>query len=178
MFHELAHQQLYVKGNSAYNEAFATVVGEQGVLRWLATLPEGKRQKWEKFYTERMQVRNDFSGLVKQYKQRLQKLYQEELEDKKMRLAKQQVFKQMRAGYKKLKQEKWQGKGWYGGWFKKPLNNARLAAFATYRDLVPAFEQLLQACGNDFPRFYQAVASQNGQGKKATVPKQCLSNRG
>src|SRR5690606_36664975 len=36
IFHELAHQQLYVQGDSSYNEAFATAVEEEGVARYAA----------------------------------------------------------------------------------------------------------------------------------------------
>ena len=36
IFHELAHQLLYVKGDSVFNESFATAVEEAGLARWLA----------------------------------------------------------------------------------------------------------------------------------------------
>ena len=35
IFHELAHEQLYVPGDSEFNEAFASVVEEEGLRRWL-----------------------------------------------------------------------------------------------------------------------------------------------
>jgi predicted aminopeptidase len=35
LFHELAHQQLYIKGDSEFSEAFAMVVEEVGTERWL-----------------------------------------------------------------------------------------------------------------------------------------------
>ncbi len=35
IFHELAHEQLYVPGDSEFNEAFASVVEEEGIRRWL-----------------------------------------------------------------------------------------------------------------------------------------------
>ena len=35
MFHELSHQKVYIKNNTRFNEAFATVVGEQGAIVWL-----------------------------------------------------------------------------------------------------------------------------------------------
>ena len=37
LFHELAHQVVYVPGDSEFNEAFATVVEEAGLSRWLDT---------------------------------------------------------------------------------------------------------------------------------------------
>src|SRR4029077_16913944 len=35
LFHELAHQLVYVKGDTMFNESFAAAVGEEGVRRWL-----------------------------------------------------------------------------------------------------------------------------------------------
>jgi predicted aminopeptidase len=35
VFHELAHQVVYVQGDSQFNEGFATAVEEAGVARWL-----------------------------------------------------------------------------------------------------------------------------------------------
>ena len=36
-----------------------------------------------------------------------------------------------------------------------PLNNAQFGAIALYRDMVPAFVELFEACGEDFERFYK-----------------------
>ena len=36
LFHELAHQIVYVKGDSQFNESFATAVEEEGVERWMS----------------------------------------------------------------------------------------------------------------------------------------------
>ena len=36
MFHELAHQVVYVKDDTSFNESFATAVEEEGLRRWLA----------------------------------------------------------------------------------------------------------------------------------------------
>ncbi len=45
LFHELAHQQLYVKSDSEFSEAFAMVVEELGTERWLSQhgTPSGSR---------------------------------------------------------------------------------------------------------------------------------------
>ncbi len=170
MFHELAHQELYIKGNSAFNEAFATVVGEHGALRWL----QKNKPEVAAVYRRRMQVRNDFSGLVKVTKGRLKMLYAEDLSEVDMRLKKQSVFDQFRQDYDELKMARWSGKAWYGGWLKTPLNNARMASFSTYRDLVPQFEALLESCGNNFERFYVSVRTLKKQGKNAKVPVSCV----
>ena len=169
MFHELAHQQLYVNGNSSFNEAFATVVGEHGTLRWLERNAPNKVG----VYQERMAVRNDFSSLLKSVKLELADLYAKSLSDEEKRQQKEVIFSQFKHQYEQLIQGRWNGKKWYSAWFKKPVNNARLAAFSTYRDLVPAFEALLADCQGDFALFYEVVASQKGKGKNAQVPEKC-----
>ena len=169
MFHELAHQQLYIKGNSAFNEAFATVVGEQGTLRWLALNHPEKIDA----YRLRMQVRNDFSKLIKVLKERLKIVYAKPITEEVMREQKTMTINLFKQEYEQVKQQRWSGKPWYGGWLKKSVNNARMASFSTYRDLVPQFEALLGACENNFERFYQVVAQQKGQAKAAQIATTC-----
>ena len=41
IFHELAHQLLYVKGDATFNESFAVAVEREGVRRWLAATGRG-----------------------------------------------------------------------------------------------------------------------------------------
>jgi hypothetical protein len=45
----------------------------------------------------------------------------------------------------------------YDNWFAQPLNNAQLNTVATYYDLVPAFQQLLQHNNGDLEKFYLEV---------------------
>src|SRR5204863_6732985 len=35
LFHELAHQTAFAKGDTDFNEAFATAVAEEGLRRWM-----------------------------------------------------------------------------------------------------------------------------------------------
>ena len=74
-----------------------------------------------------------------------------------MRLAKGEVFEKLRRDYDALKSQNWGRIGWFDGWFKQPLNNARLSAVATYYEQVPELRALLMRCGDDFARFYAAL---------------------
>ncbi len=169
LFHELAHQQLYVNGNSKFNEAFATVVGEQGAVLWL----QHQQPDLLKKYQQRLQVRYDFFLLIQDVKEKLKPIYSSSLSASTKRQQKAQALLLLEQDYVALKQEQWQGIGWYDGWFKEPVNNARLASIATYRELVPAFERLFELCSRDYERFYAAVATQKNKGKAATVPEKC-----
>lgn len=154
VFHELAHQQLYVNGDSRFNEAFASAVGEQGAIRWLQMT---NRNTLLEKYRQSLGIRDDFIDLINDTKIKLQTIYESEQTPDQMREQKKAVFDGMRRAHQKLIKEKWNGKKWYSRWFSQPINNARLVAISTYRDLVPEFIGLFQRCEQDFTRFYKAV---------------------
>lgn len=150
MFHELAHQTVYVKGDSTFNESFAVTVEREGVDRWLAA--HGTEAQRRAFDQQRARGQA-FAELVAKYRSRLAELYAEPLDLAAMRSRKQEVLAQMRAEYERMKQG-WDGFTGYDWWFEQPLNNAQLASVAIYTQLVPAFERILQDNGGDLQRFY------------------------
>ncbi|MFT6388713.1 MAG: putative aminopeptidase [Cellvibrionaceae bacterium] len=154
VFHELAHQQLYVKGDSRFNEAFASAVGEQGAIRWLRMT---NRNVMLDKYQQRQEVRDDFINLINEAKAKLKIIYGSKKTVDRKRKEKQKVFSNMRQKHESLIEKKWGGKKWYALWFSQPINNARLVAISTYRDLVPDFVGLFQRCGEDFSLFYGNV---------------------
>ena len=174
LFHELAHQLVYINGDSSFNEAFATVVGQQGVIRWL----QKYRSTELETYRRQIDATEQFNQLLSQYKQRLNELYLGSLGDQDKRHAKQELFEQLKSDYQRLKQEQWAGKGWYESWFSKPINNARLASFSTYYERVSKFNELLVACENDLEKFYQTIfhlkKNPLKDGNKVLIPSQCL----
>ena len=154
VFHELAHQQLYVKGDSAFNEGFATTVEIEGVKRWLAQ--QGDAQLSDR-YQQQKDRRKQFVELVMQTRDSLEKLYRSGVASPVMRTRKKAIQQHMRGQYQLLKQQ-WQGYAGYDGWFAGELNNAQLAAVTTYEDYVPAFQQLLKQQHGDLRAFYKAAA--------------------
>jgi len=153
IFHELAHQLTYVKGDSVFNESFAVTVEREGVKRWLSAHGSGTQERELRAEQARHQ---EFVELVAKYRARLARLYAEPLDPEAMRARKRGELDQMHAEYGRIKQE-WGGFAGYDGWFDRPLNNAQLASVAIYTQLVPAFEHLLRDNGGDLPRFYAEV---------------------
>lgn len=153
LFHELAHQKLYVKGKSDLNEAFASLVGEQGALRWLK---QHKPDALES-YLRLVDARNDFSVLLKEFKDKLSVAYTGEFSETEKRVRKEQLLRQLNGRYVQLKQQRWQGRGYYDNWLLTPINNARLAAFSTYHELIPKLQAMFEQCGSDFTRFYRQI---------------------
>jgi len=153
IFHELAHQVVYVKGDSTFNESFAVSVEQEGVKRWLAAHgTDEQRHEHEQAHARQ----EAFIDLVEKYRARLADLYAQSLAPDEMRARKQGVLTQMRQEYNGLKQA-WGGFAGYDKWFEQPLNNAHFASIAIYTQLVPAFEQVLRDSGGDLPRFYAQV---------------------
>lgn len=169
LFHELAHQVLYVENNTEFNEAFATVVGEAGTRKWLKmTRPEQLLD-----YQDRLVALTQFNQLISGTKARLADLYLKDMPSEKMRLEKARELKQLQLEYHKLKHHSWGDKPWFDAWFRRPLNNARLAAFANYREVVPELELLLSSCNDDFKRFYSVLKSAVKAGADLSAVTQC-----
>jgi len=175
LFHELAHQLIYLKGDSSFNEAFATVVGQQGVIRWLQQYRPDELAR----YQLQLQATAQFNQLLADYKTRLNELYLTTLVEQAKREAKQKVFDQLKLDYQQLKKEQWQGRGFYDSWFSRPINNARLASLSTYYERVPNFNQLLADCGGDLRKFYSTILEVKKHPKKSDnkiiIPDHCLS---
>jgi predicted aminopeptidase len=153
LFHELAHQLLYVKDDSNFNEAFATFVEQVGLRRWL--LERGQAERIES-YDASLQRGADFVQLLNDTRRALQDTYSEALDEDAMRDAKAAVFDKMRENYGAMKLD-WDGYSGYDNWFKRDLNNARLVAVSTYRQFIPAFQAMYLEAGEDIIRFYDVA---------------------
>ena len=152
IFHELAHQQLYVADDSAFNESFATFVEREGLRQWQ------QAQGLPAVDPSEAKQREQFSTLVLASRARLEQLYASELPADAMRAAKQAEFERLRQEYRTLREREWGGRGRYDGWIAAPLNNAKLLPFGLYDQWVPAFAALFAEAGGDWPRFYRRVA--------------------
>jgi predicted aminopeptidase len=153
IFHELAHQRLYVKGDSPFNEAFATAVADAGVGRWLAG--RGDPETTARWKAAR-QRQGEFIGLLLATRERLLAGYASADSDEAREALKRGTFAALRDDYARLKTS-WEAPSpGYDAWMARPLNNARLAAVATYRHWLPAFDRLMHCAGGDFERFYAA----------------------
>ena len=153
IFHELAHQQLYVADDTAFNESFASFVEHEGLRQWraaqglVASDPAGEQQ------------REQFIALVLASRARLAQLYASELPAAQMRARKAAEFDRLRAEYHALRERQWAGQGRYDNWINTPMNNAKLLPFGLYDQWVPAFAALFEQVDRDWPRFYERVAA-------------------
>ncbi|HEX4798524.1 MAG TPA: aminopeptidase, partial [Burkholderiales bacterium] len=153
VFHELAHQTVYIKGDTMFNESFASTVEEEGVRRWLER--EGTPAQREA-YAESRRRRAEFNAFMVGYRTRLAAFYQRPAPVEEKRAGKQRLFAGLLDEYRALKTS-WGGFAGYDRLFARGANNALLVSVASYAELVPAFRALLAQKQNDLAAFYDAV---------------------
>lgn len=153
IFHELAHQVVYVPGDSAFNEAFAVTVEQEGLTRWLAARgrPEALAE-WRR----RRAAQAEVAALMAATRARLRRLYAEPIAPPVMRVDKRAILRGLADELRAHERRTGLASG-YARWFDTGLNNAVLASVATYYGCVPGFERVLRASDGDLPRFYAAV---------------------
>jgi predicted aminopeptidase len=151
IFHELAHQRVYVKDDTEFNESFASFVEQEGTRLWRASrglAPDNGAQ---------VQRRDQFTQLVLDTRTRLETLYALPLPADQMRQRKAAEFERLRSEYRQLRDSQWAGDRRYDAWVNAPMNNARLLPFGLYDQWVPGFSALFRQEGGDWVRFYAAV---------------------
>jgi len=153
IFHELAHQVVYARGDTAFNEGFATAVEREGVRRWLAHEGDDSTRA---NYARIDARREDFVALLFRYRRRLAANYAGATSDDERRAGKRELFGALQSEYRELRDTRWDQWRGYDKFFAQDLNNAHLGAVAAYNDWVPAFAALLARSG-DWPGFYREV---------------------
>jgi len=154
IFHELTHVKCFLPGDSDFNEAFATANSETAVRRWL--LSKGDRAALAE-YESGLAKDRDIVHLLLDTRDKLARLYAEKnLSPEEMRRRKNAIFAGLQTRYLEVRRHH-HGDSLYDRAFAKPWNNARLNTVATYYDLVPAFERLLQREHGNLPAFYADV---------------------
>lgn len=153
--HELTHQLYYIADDSAFNEAYASAVGQLGAQRWLAQYGDRAAQQR---YANDLLAQQRFLQLVLATRLQLQQLYRSQRSDADKRLAKARSLAYLQQRYQRWLAQQPELAGAYRAWFKQDVNNAKLGALSTYYDAVPQFMALFKRCGEDFVAFHAAVA--------------------
>jgi predicted aminopeptidase len=140
LFHELAHQELYARDDTTFNESFAVAVEEEGVRRWLHA--QGRDAELAAFRA--MQARKrELASRVEDMRKRLEALYKSDASPEEKKRVKAEEFARLRAEY--------------GSIIPAEPNNAFLVSVSVYTQMVPGFERLLAETGSNLPAFYKRV---------------------
>jgi predicted aminopeptidase len=146
VFHELAHQVVYVKDDTQFNESFAAAVEDEGVRRWLATQ---RNPQLDAQFDRSERLRDVFRDLVARTRAELSAIYASSasVAEKRERKALAFAGEPGLAGYDR----------WFAGFGGAGPNNASISSVALYTGQVPAFKVLLAGEGHDLSKFYARV---------------------
>lgn len=171
LFHELAHQRVYARHDTEFNEAFAMAVAEEGLRRWQRRYPldpdAANAPAREAAVIE----------LVLRYREKLSRMYAGTPEPRERDRRKGQAYAALRQEFDTLAAD-WPDRDAWAPWFEQELNNAKLAAVAAYHRQVPGFACLLAHEGGDLPAFYAAVdvlARQSLSARRTALARACSS---
>jgi predicted aminopeptidase len=171
IFHELAHQRIYVKGDTEFNESFASAVEELGIVAWFESQGDITAIC---SYRQRQSQRDELQRVVAEFRSKLEDLYQRPLAVTEKREAKKRLFTRLGAEID----------GLFAGharpaWFREPMNNATLIPLGLYRDRLPAFREMLNQCESDLDCFYkraEEVAALSTEQRNITLQQMAASN--
>jgi predicted aminopeptidase len=151
IFHELAHQLIYVKDDTAFNESFATFVQTEGLREW-------RQSRGLPAQDDRTQAMDaGFTRLVLDLRERLKTLYATGAGEPAMEAGKQREIAAFRERYRQWRDHDWPQEHAYDAWVAAPINNARLLPFGLYDQWTPAFSVLFQRAEGNWPAFYTSV---------------------
>lgn len=158
LFHEMAHQRVYVRDDTAFNESYAVFVEREGLRQWRRV--QGLSQPDE---GARLRARV-FTGMVLDLRDRLAAVYARDDEPGRMRLAREAEIDAFRARYRELRATpEWADDGRWDAWVEGPINNASLLPFGLYDQWVDAFAALFEQAGRDWDAFHRKVEQLGGQ---------------
>ncbi len=149
LFHELAHQVLYIKDDTAFNESFATAVEEIGIERWLAA--NGREEDMARYRAQKEQHRL-FVDLVNAAKLDLADYYGRDIDPDAMRSLKSARLERLSSDVRA--ELKAAGRN-VNHWLTSDLNNARLLPMSLYDGQVPAFRALYADCDSGLECLYE-----------------------
>lgn len=156
LFHELAHQVVYVKDDSAFNESFATAVEEIGVKLWLDS--RGDEEKMAQYVAGR-ELQQSLLELVAVARGDLDTVYKSDFDDDHKRVLKRERLKTLAEDVAaELQRSGRDGSGWQSG----ELNNARLISMVLYEGRLPSFRALYAKCEMNLPCFYAEATKLGG----------------
>lgn len=154
IFHELAHQRLYLAGDTAFNESYATAVEQLGVARWLAAEASPAERAQD---AEQEARRQAFRERMARHRAALEAVYADTTRPEAERQArKAEAYAALREDHARWRAGEGAGDARFDAWIAA-ANNARLGLQSAYRVWVPAFEALFRREGGDFRRFHAAV---------------------
>lgn len=149
LFHELAHQKLYVRDDVEFNESYASAVADIGLERWVATRDESDQLA---AFRERSANYRQFTALALTAREALDALYGSEAADTEKLEGKAVIFSDLAADYSALATELGLTR-----MPRPPASNAEMAPISTYNALIPQFRRVYSVCEESIDCFHHAI---------------------
>jgi predicted aminopeptidase len=155
LFHELTHRTYYLKGDTMFNESFATAFAQKSVQLWLKEKGEEKRLEQ---YRQELKRRDEFRSLLQETKNGLSLIYKNVNNGSEAILQKRkqdsiQSFKVTCIAFRK----KWNSPESLKSWIDEEVNNAKIAASSVYLLKVPYFNRLWHQANEDPDAYLEMV---------------------
>jgi len=162
VLHEMAHSTLYIKGQGAFNEGLAVLVGKVGALSFLEAY-YGKEhhlvlEARNSIHDERL-----FSTFLDDLLARLEDLYQSPLSLEEKMERRGHIFKKAREAFEQLKPRFKTDR--FGGFGRLSLNNASLVTIGLYHRYFPLFEWAFKKNGRSIKKmidYFRALSARPG----------------
>lgn len=148
LFHELAHQVLYVPDDTRFNESFARAVEEYGIERFLRARGADAELA---AYRDGKALRSRLAHLMEAAREDLSAMYSETLDDDEKRLLKEHRLEQLSSSLRRLLVDAGRDAD---AFLATPLNNARLLSISLYEGRLPAFRRMIEDCAGEIGCFY------------------------
>ncbi len=152
VIHESAHRYLYFSGQAAFNESFASFVGDVGTIRFFASRdgPDHPNTRYVKG------VRTDarlFEAFIDTLIAKLEALYDNDMLSRDQKLARREtLFQEAQRNFRALPLQT----GVHDRFATEPLDNARILAMRRYGRQA-LFDRLLEACQGDLTAAMRTV---------------------
>lgn len=154
LFHELAHRVLYIDGDTAFNESFATAVEQASVKRWMQA--RGTPDNYAR-YLENKNAYRAFVEMILTTNRDLKALYQSDIQIEEKRQQKQRIFADLKDKFSMACKSN-SPLCRFQPWVNDGMNNAKLITVTNYHQHVDAFSRLLAKNADDFAAFYKEAA--------------------
>ena len=159
ILHELVHETVFVRGDTAYNEALATLVGQRGTLEHFADDPAELDAARRRYADARL-----FAKLLRDLSRELSELYAGAASPDEALRARSAVFE-------RFQREVHPALPWntesYSGFRTAQLSNAYVLANQAYLEDLPCLESELRALDGDLRAFIQAHRERPGRRQPA-----------
>jgi predicted aminopeptidase len=164
VLHESAHRVVYLKGETDFNEAFATFSGDEGTLLFFRAR-EGEACPTCAGLAEAALDAGEFSRFIEAVVVELQTLYQSTVTREEKLLRREEIFTNARERFASLE---WRTRG-YSGLLDRPLDNAVILSLRRYEGNREPFARLLSHCEGDLRRAIAMLAGmvEDGSFRKA-----------